>query len=55
MKKKALIISLSGYELTKNELRSLWENLKMDQSLLIWEKPVSKKMTFDFEDIFLFV
>ena len=28
--------------LTKKELRSLWDQLKMDKALLIWGKPISK-------------
>ena len=29
--------------LTKKELRSLWSQLNMDQALLIWGQPISKK------------
>ena len=52
---KSLKSKIRPLVITKNELGSLWDNLKMDQSLLIWGEPVSKKMTFDFEDIFLLV
>ncbi len=41
--RKSLVRKIRPLVITKNELRSLWDNLKMDQSILIWGEPVSKK------------